>query len=562
MTWERLECATIGADLFEGQEARIADGIWAIGRQWQVGELTGDDASSPLLVQAEVESTPVSRFQPGPVAAKRPIVDIEALSKPLETAVEQEDPWATSAGARLAAEAGLQLLRALADNDVPRAARDALRRAFPLTLPDDDALDPVGRAELALLARRSFDARALRAAAALPASITGAAATRAFDAWTVWYDALYPTPAVNTTSWAPSRMEYSFRLGAHPDGDDEVVLDAPEYVGGRLDWYSFDLRTDLAALQAAPAKSDRRVNVIPTTATFAGQAASRWWEVEDSAVWFGDLHAAPEDLARVAVAAFEMSFGDDWFRIPTRVPAGHIARVRQLRLYDSFGREHRIRSCAELDGPDRTWRFFELSGDPSADAAGLADRTCPWLFVAPALAGVTEGAPLEEVLLLRDEIANNGWAAELRVEANSGRVVDRAARARAAMPPPPPAPTGDAWQYRLAQPVQEHLVPLLPVELEDVSGLYLQRGRLATTSTDGELTTRGAVGDILQPDRRLLIEDAEVPSSGVKVTRRWQMARTRNGRYVLWMGRRKGVPGPRKVPGTVFDEVDRRVDQP
>jgi hypothetical protein len=302
--------------------------------------------------------------------------------------------------------------------------------------------------------------------------------------------------------------------------------------------------------------------VIPTTATLAGQAASRWWEVEDSAVWFGDLHAAPEDLARVAVAAFEMSFGDDWFRIPTRVPAGHLARVTQLRLYDSFGREHRIRSCAEIDGPDRTWRFFELSGDPSADGAEMSDRTCPWLFVAPALAGVTEGAPREEVLLLRDEIANNGWAAELRVEANSGRVVDRAARARAAMPPPPPAPRGDAWQYHLAQPAPEHLVPLLPVELEDASGLYLQRGRLATTSIEGELTTTGAVGDILQPDQRLLIEDAEVPSSGVKVTRTWQMARTRDGRYVLWMGRRKGVPGPRKAPGTIFDEVDRRVDQP
>jgi hypothetical protein len=357
-------------------------------------------------------------------------------------------------------------------------------------------------------------------------------------------------------------MEYSFRLGAHPDGDDEVVLDAPEYVGGHLDWYSFDLRADLPALQAAPAKNTRRVNVIPTTVTFAGQAASRWWEVEDSAVWFGDLHVAPEDLARVVVAVFEMSFGDDWFRIPIRVPAGHLARVMQLRLYDSFGREHRIRSCAERDGPGRTWRFFELSGDPSADAADMADRTCPWLLVAPALAGVTEGVPREEVLLLRDEIANNGWAAELRVEANSGRVVDRAARARAAMPPPPPAPTGDAWQYHLAQAVPEHLVPLLPVELEDVSGLYLQRGRLATMSADGDLTTRGAVGDILQPDRRLLIEDAEVPRSGLKVTRRWQMARTRNGRYVLWMGRRKGLSGPRKAPETVFDEVDRRVDQP
>ncbi len=47
MTWERLECATIVADMFEGQEANMADTHWMIGRQWQIGELTGDDASSP-----------------------------------------------------------------------------------------------------------------------------------------------------------------------------------------------------------------------------------------------------------------------------------------------------------------------------------------------------------------------------------------------------------------------------------------------------------------------------------------------------------------------------------
>ena len=56
---------------------------------------------------------------------------------------------------RLAAEAGLQLWRCLAA--AARARRRscrAIREAFPLKLGADDGLDPVGRAELALLARR------------------------------------------------------------------------------------------------------------------------------------------------------------------------------------------------------------------------------------------------------------------------------------------------------------------------------------------------------------------------------------------------------------------------
>jgi hypothetical protein len=163
MTWQRLESATVGADLHEGQEARVADAMWMIGRQWQVGELTGDDASSPLLVQVEVETVPVTRFQPGPPGPARPVAEVDGRSLPLETAVEREDPWATAAATRLAAEAGLQLFRLLHQAGAAATVRPALRAAFPLALPPDDGLDPVGRAELALLARRSFDARRLRA---------------------------------------------------------------------------------------------------------------------------------------------------------------------------------------------------------------------------------------------------------------------------------------------------------------------------------------------------------------------------------------------------------------
>jgi hypothetical protein len=222
-------------------------------------------------------------------------------------------------------------------------------------------------------------------------------------------------------------------------------------------------------------------------------------------------------------------------------------------VLDTYGETHTIRSCAELDGPARVWRFFELTGDASADGRTIKDRTCPWLLLPPALAGVTESRPLEVISLQRDEVANLAWAAELRIESAAGRVVDRAARARAALPPPP-EPPDEAWLYRLSTQVPEHQIPLVPVRSTVDGGLYLQRGRIAASAGDG-VETRGALGRILEPGRALLVHDAEVPATGARVTRSWQMARRADGGIVLWVGRRKGPPKPSRSPGLVFDEV-------
>src|SRR5262249_48034673 len=150
-------------------------------------------------------------------------------------------------------------------------------------------------------------------------------------------------------------------------------------------------------------------------------------------------------------------------------------------------------------------------------------RTCPWLFLPPILPGVTESRPLEEVVFLRDEGANLGWAAELRVESQAGRPIDRAALARAARQPSPTAAEG-AWLYLLSTPVLDHQIPLVPVRLPDGS-LSLQRGRVATGMSEGEITTRGALGRILEPGEVLLVDDGEVPATGMRVTRTWQVAR-------------------------------------
>jgi hypothetical protein len=350
-------------------------------------------------------------------------------------------------------------------------------------------------------------------------------------------------------------MEYRFRVSAHLEGSPEVVLDAPEYAGGHLDWYAFDLRDDLPGLGAPAARKTRTVCVAPVTARFAGQAASRVWQVEDGETWFGDLHVGSTDLARAAIGAYAASYGDDWFLVPVRLPAGVLARVTRMTVRDTFGQKRRIRSTAELDGPNRTWRYFELTGDASADAAELADRQSPWLFLAPALPTIVESRPVEEVLFLRDEVGNLGWAAELTIESAAGRRIDRAALARAARPEPP-TPADDAWLYRLGTTVLDHQVPFAPVRGPD-GELYLQRGRLATASDDAGVTTRGALGRILEPDRALLVLDGEVPSTGMRVTCSWQLARTPGGQPVCWQGRKKTAAPPRRAPGLVFDEVVR-----
>ena len=356
-------------------------------------------------------------------------------------------------------------------------------------------------------------------------------------------------------------MEYGFQVAAGVGLQREVQLSAAEYTGGSLDWYSFDLASGGLSMGASGVLEEHDVRVVPTPVRFAGQAASRWWQVENRAVWFGDIATAPEDLARAAVAAYGAVAGDDWLLAPCRLPAGALARGGEVTVFDTFGRAHAVRSCAEQDGPARVWRFFELTGDTGpGDALRVVDSgptepttKGPWLFLAPVLAGRTESRPIEEVALVRDEVANLAWGIELRVESAAGRTVDRAALARAALIPPPGA-SPDAWRYLLATPVPDHFVPLVPVQTAE-GGLALRRGRLAVAAEEGGVEARGALGTILEPGGPLSIHDEEIPATGATITRTWQMARTGDGGVVVWVGRRKSPGRPRHSPGLGYDGI-------
>src|SRR5437763_5396186 len=63
--WTRLEPQSVSGDPRPGAEARVADPLWMIGRQWQFGELEGENVGTPVAVHVRTRSLPVTAWAPG-----------------------------------------------------------------------------------------------------------------------------------------------------------------------------------------------------------------------------------------------------------------------------------------------------------------------------------------------------------------------------------------------------------------------------------------------------------------------------------------------------------------
>ena len=85
------------------------------------------------------------------------------------------------------------------------------------------------------------------------------------------------------------------------------------------------------------------------------------------------------------------------------------------------------------------------------------------LLIAPALGASLQGRDIEDVLLLRDEVANLAWAVERAVEGDDGLPADRAQAANEAAPAtPPPAARPTPSPTACAPTRRQHWFPLLP----------------------------------------------------------------------------------------------------
>jgi hypothetical protein len=122
------------------------------------------------------------------------------------------------------------------------------------------------------------------------------------------------------------------------------------------------------------------------------------------------------DLAKLLLIEFGLIYANDWFLIPYGLPAGTIANIRGMAVTNVFGERIWIEAAGR--GPDDAWQrwaMFNLNikgvGDQVADTSILLLATAP---------KVQESRPIEEVLFIRDEVANMVWGVERTVPLPSG----------------------------------------------------------------------------------------------------------------------------------------------
>jgi hypothetical protein len=572
-SWTRLEPRTRREDLEDGLAARIHDPLWQLARQWQIGEFTAEDAGSPVQARLRIEHAPLTRYRSGTGGTP---ASYDAKRMPLEALVERE-PVLAAAGAApnaaLASVAGLHFLKLLALHGVGQY-RNAYIARYALASPSSDPrLDAAGRRFLAVMGGRVPDGVRLRAdlakalGAATPALPTEppiaendrAAVTQAARDWLAWYasHANEPPGQGGPAAWQSERMEYTFAVAA-PTAAGEIVLAAPEYAEGSLDWQAFDRQSGASLGANADRGAVKTVTrtLIPAPVTYRGMPAARWWEFEEAEVNFGTIDAEPTDLMRLLLLGFALDFGNDWFVVPVDLDAGSVSRVRSLVVTDTFGVRTLVRPYSQVDAPRRDFRLFCAE---SSAAPGTADDSAEMLFLAPAVAGGLDGEPIEEVLLLRDELANLAWAIERVVESTTGSRLDRLEgdRAPRAVPPASPAGVDDkVLHYRLSTTVLDYWLPLVPVRIDAARpDIRLQRGRVLL-DRDGQPVTPAALGRVLEPGAPVSLFEEEVPRAGARVTRAWQYARWVDGTTHLWVGRRKGPGRGEGWSGLRFDVVE------
>ena len=576
-SWTRLEPQSVTGDPRPGLEARVHDPLWLLARQWQLGEFAGEDTGRPISVRVASTNGPVVRWQPGrwddparPPAPARDFVVREprvtgagrdvALrdGELLEPLVEREPAGVSGPGLRARAEAGAIFMAALDDAGLSVSFGSDVLAQCPLdgSVPHDD--DPAVPRLMAMLGGRTPDGetlcRQLEAAGGLPAWLVPVGALErdallaVVTSWTTWYRSEVATPADDSAdSWIGERLEYRFSVAART-ARGEVVLRAPEFGGGAVDWYSFDIdASPRATLEVSPdaAVAARSQTLLATPLAFPGMPADRLWEFEDAAVHLGALEAEPHDLARLLLVEFAMTYGSDWLVVPLDVPHGSLTTIGAVTYLTNFGERFAVRRT-DVERPLDPWRMFAITGPGDARVDGL--------FVPPAAVQIQQGRVLEEVLFLRDEMANMAWAVERVVQGPSGDSRSRSDERRSdiARPDVPPVPTAEL-DYLLETTVPPNWIPYIP-RTDRYRSIELLRGAM--------MRFAGAAGVPVQPVGRLLNEpslerllDAELPREGVRVARTPVVARRADGSYVRWITRRVSVGRGEGSSGLSFDSA-------
>jgi hypothetical protein len=555
--WNRLEGRPRSVNFERALRAEVRDALWFLTRQWQFGEFQGEDAASPVEVRTRVRSAPFAGYAPrggafGPYDAEVPLearVEAELLPADLVTHTQITRYFFAS----IAAEPDAAGLRTL------------YRGAYALSeAAVSGALDADSRAMLTLALPRLLDGpkllseivdgqHALKVAAfpGLSGDTRSAlllAATRLLE----WARRSFLTPE-GAGAWVPRFLEYQFACEARVPGAGSSVVVAEGYDQGRLDWYAFDVDATASvppALGAAPPvpEAGPLLSFVPAPVSFGGMPSHRYWEFENRKTEFASIDANTTDLAKLLLTEFALVFGNDWCVIPYELDVGTLSDVPGLLVVDDFGETTLVSAAGR--GRDDTWQRWSMFTLSTNAPDGLADTR---LLLPPAVTNGLESEELEEMLFLRDEMANLVWAVEKQVPTALGNATDGYALAHASDITPPATPlhpTPANARYVLGTDVPHNWHPFIPVHVPGSSrSVELQRARMPGPARP----IRGAILAVPSP---YYVNEEEVPRAGKIVSRAFQRVRWTGGKTFVWLGRRVSAGHGEGSSGLAFDQIE------
>lgn len=508
--YHRLESRPNDRDLQNGFAARIHDPLWLLARQWHMGEHQGENASSPVRVDAKIARTPIDPLDGNG--------DFDPRRVPAEALVESEaDDWWTM-GRRIR-------IGALFQEDAALAEVKGVRLADPP--PPYEAF--AGHLDGRVLWRR-------RAELALGEGRFGG-----------------EIPADSPESWDSFRMNYRARFESA-----ERPLDIRDHHGGPMDWFSADASTEVPL---TPPAASEESPLIPTPLEYPGAPHSRFWEIEDARVDIGGYPPDTAHFATMLLVDLVYSHGDDWFLYPVMAGAGQIVTVTAMTVTDSFGRDY---SSEALAGGAPLYPGLQPPADFSIFRCDGLDTAS--LVLWPVAESPLESEPVERVQFGIDEQANVLWALERIVDL---RIVGREAVAPDANHQPYPAPVSVA---NLQGPREYNYIPANGIEtgwhpyIIDWSApdepAFTQWG-LADYSLQVPRPTPHPRAEVLkaksaEPASAHRISAAVMAPGGLEIERRWQLARDMTGKPVLWVQRQRRIlrnPPARTIRFDVMEET-------
>src|SRR5215207_339816 len=121
--------------------------------------------------------------------------------------------------------------------------------------------------------------------------------------------------------------------------------------------------------------------------------------------------------------------------VPLTLPVGSVTRVESLVVTDTFGVRSLIRPIGDPALPAPFFSMWQMAlKGPSSFSSAAPRPVVNRFFLPPTLTRTIDSPALEDVLFMRDEMANLAWAIERTIESPIEQPAHRDEAADAAPP--------------------------------------------------------------------------------------------------------------------------------